>query len=123
MNVQQGMLETLYGTEFEMVVRPLNRGSATMLDDLHHFLERHRLFGVLLMPPVSENDTVAELCDSLVCSYVRMGSAALDTPLHIVGSTHREAVPDDTQSLLGAGQLRNGMGRGPRGHSSGRDQR
>src|SRR3546814_10539710 len=37
MNVQQGMLEALYGTEFEMVVRPLNRGSATMLDDLHHF--------------------------------------------------------------------------------------
>src|SRR3546814_20056131 len=42
MNVQQGMLEALYGTEFEMVVRQLNRGSATMLDDLHHFLESQR---------------------------------------------------------------------------------
>src|SRR3546814_8386304 len=40
MNVQQGMLEALYSTEFEMVVRPLNRGSATMLDDLPHFLEQ-----------------------------------------------------------------------------------
>src|SRR3546814_8791226 len=56
MNVQQGMLEALYGTEFEMVVRSLNSGSATMRDVLHHFLERQRLFGVLLLPPVSEND-------------------------------------------------------------------
>src|SRR3982750_3744337 len=46
MNVQQGMLEALYDTEFEMVVRPLNRGSATMLQDLRHFLERQRLFGL-----------------------------------------------------------------------------
>jgi len=51
MNVQQGMLEALHDTEFEMVVRPVDRGSATMLEDLRHFLERQRLFGVLLMPP------------------------------------------------------------------------
>jgi hypothetical protein len=57
MNVQQGMLEALHDTEFEMVVRPVDRGSATMLEDLRHFLERQRLFGVLLMPPISENDS------------------------------------------------------------------
>jgi LacI family transcriptional regulator len=34
MNVQQGMLEALRRSEFEMVVRPLDRGSATMLQDL-----------------------------------------------------------------------------------------
>ena len=34
MNVQQGMLEALHGTEFEMVVRPVDRGSATMLEDI-----------------------------------------------------------------------------------------
>src|ERR1700712_5198949 len=57
MNVQRGMLEALQGTEFELVVRPVDRGSATMLDDLRHFLERQRLFGVVLLPPISENDT------------------------------------------------------------------
>jgi len=62
MNVQQGMLEAIHDSEFEMVVRPVDRGSTTMLDDLRHFLERQRLFGVLLMPPISENDAVAKLC-------------------------------------------------------------
>jgi LacI family transcriptional regulator len=34
MNVQQGMLEAIHDSEFEMVVRPVDRGSATMLEDL-----------------------------------------------------------------------------------------
>eukprot|EP01037_Dinobryon_pediforme_P026499 gene26500-biopygen15807 len=62
MNVQQGILEALHGTEFELVVRPVDRGSATMLVDLRHFLERQRLFGLVLLPPISENDTIAKLC-------------------------------------------------------------
>ena len=123
MNVQQGMLEALYGTEFEMVVRPLNRGSATMLDDLRHFLERQRLFGVLLMPPISENDTVAELCDSIGCRYVRMGSAELDTPEHMVASNDREAVRDATRYLIAEGHRRIGLVLGPHGFRSAYERR
>src|SRR3546814_2671546 len=123
MNVQQGMLEALYGTEFEIVVLPLNRGSATMLYDLYHFRERQRLFGVLLMPPVSENDTVAELCDSIGCRYVRMGSAALDTPEHMVASNDREAVRAATQYLIGEGHRRIGLVLGPHGFRSARERR
>src|SRR3546814_8707192 len=88
-----------------------------MLDDLHHCLERQRLFGVLLMPPVSENDTVAELCDSIGCRYVRMGSAALDTPEHMVASNDREAVRAATQYLIGEGHRRIGLVLGPHGRS------
>ncbi|MCM8731681.1 LacI family DNA-binding transcriptional regulator [Hephaestia sp. GCM10023244] len=123
MNVQQGMLEALYGTEFEMVVRPLNRGSATMLDDLRHFLERQRLFGVLLMPPVSENDSVAKLCDSIGCRYVRMGSAELDTPEHMVASNDREAVHAATNYLITQGHRRIGLVLGPHGFRSALERR
>lgn len=123
MNVQQGMLEALHGTEFEMVVRPLNRGSATMLDDLRHFLERQRLFGVLLMPPVSENDTVAELCDAIGCRYVRMGSAMLDSDEHMVASNDREAVRAATDYLIGQGHRRIGLVSGPHGFRSARERR
>ncbi|HVF93432.1 MAG TPA: LacI family DNA-binding transcriptional regulator, partial [Sphingomonas sp.] len=123
MNVQQGMLEALRGTEFEMVVRPLDRGSATMLDDLRHFLERQRLFGVLLMPPVSENDSVAELCDAIGCRYVRMGSVALDAPEHMVASNDREAVRGATDYLLAQGHRRIGLIGGPHGFRSARERR
>jgi LacI family transcriptional regulator len=123
MNVQQGMLEALRGTEFEMVVRPLDRGSSTMLDDLRHFLERQRLFGVLLMPPVCENDTVARLCDQIGCRYVRMGSVTLDTPEHMVASNDREAVRGATEYLLSCGHRRIGLIAGPHGFRSARERR
>jgi len=123
MNVQQGMLEAIHDSEFEMVVRPLDRGSATMLEDLRHFLERQRLFGVLLMPPVSENDAVAKLCDDIGCRYVRMGSAELDAPEHMVASNDREAVREATQYLIAQGHKRIGLVAGPHGFRSARERR
>jgi LacI family transcriptional regulator len=123
MNVQQGMLEAIHDTEFEMVVRPVDRGSATMLEDLRHFLERQRLFGVLLMPPISENDAVAKLCTNIGCRYVRMGSAELDTAEHMVASNDREAVREATQYLIAQGHRRIGLIAGPHGFRSARERR
>jgi len=105
------------------VVRPLDRGSATMLDDLRHFLERQRLFGVLLMPPVSENDSVAKLCDSIGCRYVRMGSAVIDDTDHMVASNDREAVRTATEYLIEQGHRRIGLVAGPHGFRSARERR
>ena len=123
MNVQQGMLEALRGTEFEMVVRPVDRGSATMLDDLRHFLERQRLFGVLLMPPISENDSVARLCADIGCRYVRMGSAPLDKPENMVTSNDRQAVREATEHLIANGHRRIGLVAGPHGFRSALERR
>lgn len=123
MNVQHGMLEGLRGTEFEMVVRPLDRGSATMLDDLRHFLERQRLFGVLLMPPISENDSIARLCTEIGCRYVRMASALLDDAAHMVASNDREAVRDATRFLIDGGHRRIGLIGGPHGFLSAQERR
>lgn len=123
MNVQQGMLEGIHDTEFEMVVRPVDRGSATMLEDLRHFLERQRLYGVLLMPPISENDSVAQLCVDIGCRYVRMGSVTLDTPDRMVASNDREAVRGATDYLIAQGHRRIGLVGGPHGFRSASERR
>jgi LacI family transcriptional regulator len=123
MNVQQGILEALHGTEFELVVRPLDRGSATMLEDLRHFLERQRLFGLILLPPISENDSIAQLCSEIGCRYVRMGSAQLDDDDHMVASNDREAVRGATEYLIAQGHRRIGLVAGPHGFRSARERR
>ncbi len=123
LNVQQGILEALRDTEFELVVRPVDRGSPDMLTDLRHFLERQRLFGVLLMPPISENDSLARLCDEIGCRYVRMGSAQLDDPEHTVASNDREAVREATEYLIKAGHRRIGLVQGPHGFRSALERR
>jgi LacI family transcriptional regulator len=123
LNMQQGILEALQATEFEMVVRPVDRNSSMMLEDVRHFLERQRLFGVVILPPISENDALARLCDELDCRYVRMGSAQLDDPQHSMASNDREAVREATDVLIQRGHSLIGLIEGPDGFRSARERR
>jgi len=118
LNVQQGILEALRHTEFELIVRPVDRGSPTMIEDIRRFLERQRPYGVMLLPPISENDGLAELCVEIGCRYVRMGSAVLDEPEHMVASNDREAVREAVAFLVEAGHRHIGMVAGPKGFRS-----
>src|SRR3546814_12204565 len=52
-----------------------------------------------------------------------MGSAALDTPEHMVASNDREAVRAATQYLIGEGHRRIGLVLGPHGFRSARERR
>jgi LacI family transcriptional regulator len=123
LNMQQGILEALHGTDFELLVRPVDRGSATMLDDVRSFLVRQRLFGVVILPPISENNQLAKLCDEIGCRYVRMGSANLDDADHMVASNDRDAVADATRYLIAQGHRRIGLVAGPHGFRSARERR
>ena len=123
LNVQQGILRALRDTEFEMVVRPVDRGSVTMLADVRDFLARQRPFGVILLPPISENDQLAEVCKELGCRYVRMGSAQLDEPQNMVASNDRQAVAEATRYLIQQGHRRIGLITGPHGFRSAGERR
>ncbi len=123
LNVQQGILEALQGSDFAMVVKPVDRGSATMIDDVRHFLEQHRLYGVVILPPISENDALARLCDEIGCRYCRMGSAELDDPDHMVASNDREAVRAAAAYLIEEGHSLIGLVAGPHGFRSASERR
>lgn len=123
LNVQQGILEALKATEFELVVRPVDRRSAAMLDDVRDFLQRQRLFGVVLLPPISENDDLARLCDELGVRYARMGSAELDDPEHMVASNDRVAVREAAEYLIEQGHRLIGLIQGPEGFRSAAERR
>jgi LacI family transcriptional regulator len=123
LGVQQGILEALQGTEFELVVRPVDRRSPAMLDDIRDLLERQRLYGVVLLPPISENNKLAQLCKDLGVRYTRMGSAELDDPDHMVASNDREAVREATAYLIDQGHRLIGLVQGPEGFRSATERR
>ncbi|WP_298287744.1 LacI family DNA-binding transcriptional regulator [Novosphingobium sp.] len=118
LGVQQGILSAITNTEFALVVRPVNRRSPDMLDDVRSFLEQQRLYGVLLLPPISENDALADLCEELGVAWVRMGSVKLDEDQHMVASNDREAVAKAVAYLIGRGHRRIGFVAGPEGFRS-----
>jgi LacI family transcriptional regulator len=123
LNVQQGILEALHATDFGLVVRPVDRTSPLMLDDIRDFLERQRLFGVVLLPPISENDALARLCDEIGCRYARMGSAELDDDQHMVASNDRQAVREAVAYLIEHGHRAIGLIQGPHGFRSAAERR
>ena len=118
LNFQVGVLDAIRDTEFALVVRPVDRRSPQMLDDIRSFLETQRLFGVLILPPISENDDLARLCLEMGCGYVRMGSADLDDAEHLVQSNDRECVESVIDHLVGHGHRRIAIIQGPDGFRS-----
>ena len=118
LNFQVGVLDAIRETEFALVVRPVDRRSPHMLDDIRSFLETQRLFGVLILPPISENDDLARLCLEMGCGYVRMGSADLDDAEHLVQSNDRECVESVIDHLVGHGHHRIAIIQGPDGFRS-----
>ncbi|KHL24667.1 LacI family transcriptional regulator [Croceibacterium mercuriale] len=118
LNVQEGILDVIRDTDFALVVRPVDRHSPTLVEDCQRFIERQRLYGVLFLPPISENDDLAQMCAGLGCGYVRMGSAQLDEAAHAVGSNDREAVSGAVDHLVAQGHRRIGLILGPAGFRS-----
>ena len=123
LSMQRGVLEALHGTEFELVIRPVDRGSNQVMDDIRGFVSRQRLFGVVILPPMSENDALARMRDEEGCRYVRMGSAVLDDPEHMVASNDREAVAEAVRYLIAQGHRRIGLIAGPHGFRSAKERR
>src|SRR3546814_9488572 len=72
----------------------------------------------MLLPPISENDELAALCESLGVRYVRVGSALLDDARHCVSSNDREVVAEAVRKLIALGHRRIGFVRGPAGFRS-----
>ena len=100
------------------MVQPVNRSSPTLIEDMREFIVRQRLYGIVILPPISENDAVAKMCQEAGCRYVRMGSAVLDDRAHMVASNDRDAVRDATEYLIEQGHSRIAIVTGPQGFRS-----
>ena len=74
-NIQQGVLDCVRASGYELVVHPCDRTGPSFLDDVRSFVERQKLFGVVLIPPVSENEALAQLLRDIDCPYVRIAKS------------------------------------------------
>ncbi|QTC89457.1 LacI family DNA-binding transcriptional regulator [Brevundimonas pondensis] len=111
-NMQQGILDALKGSGLELVVHPCSRNSPTLLKDIRGFVERQRLFGVIMPPSVSEDDAVIELLRELDCPYVRIASLALDEPQNMVVTNDWIGAAEAARHLADLGHRRIALVRG-----------
>jgi LacI family transcriptional regulator len=83
-SMQQGILDAMRKSSFGLLVQPCDRASPTFLQDMRQFVERHKLFGVVLTPSVSEDDRLVHLLQEADCPCVRVASIALGSPASMV---------------------------------------
>lgn len=111
-NMQQGVLDALKSSGLELVVHPCSRNSPTLLEDIRGFVERQRLFGVIMPPSVSEDEAVIALLRELDCPYVRIASLALDEPRNMVVTNDWIGAAEAARHLAGLGHRRIALVRG-----------
>jgi len=123
-NIQEGILTALRGSDFELVVHPCDRRSEDFIPGVRRFIERQKLRGVITLPPISENDALAAAIGAAGCEYVRIAAAQLDEPSRMVVSNDRQAVTEVAEYLVSLGHRRIGFITGPSvGFRSARERR
>jgi len=117
-NMQQGILNGIAGSDHELVVHPCDRTSPDYVSRAQAFIERQKLFGVILTPSVSEDETMARMLREAGCRYVRIASVSLDEEEHMLVTHDRHGARLAAEHIAGLGHTRIGHITGRRGFRS-----
>jgi len=120
--VQRGVLSVCRGLGYELVVHPCDWRSDTLTADAVGFVNRSKLDGVIVLPPVSEDNDLAGAFRKAQVHYIRLASIALDTADRVVIANERSAVAEMAEYLVNLGHSRIGYIAGPEGSKSTRER-
>ena len=122
-NSQEGVLDALRGSGFELVVHPCDRLSEDFVPGVRRFVERQKLHGVILLPPVSEDQVLARTLEEIDCQFVRLASVRFDDTPRMIVSSDRDASAEAATYLEALGHRRIGFIAGPPHHRSAHERR
>ena len=121
-DVQRGVLSVCREFGYELVVHPCDMYSETLTEEAIGFVNRSKLDGVIILPPISENNDLAVVFGEANVNYVRLASIALDKSEHVVISNERSAAAAMADYLVELGHRRIGYIAGPKGMKSTRER-
>lgn len=105
-NMQRGILDGIEGSSLQLVLRPCDRTAPDYIDRLKEFVTRHKPFGLVLPPSISEDEDVIELLRAHDCTYVRIASAALDQRDRMITTQDDEGAAQAARHLAALGHKR-----------------
>lgn len=117
-NMQYGALDALRGSSFELIVHPCDRRSPDFISSVQQFVERQKLHGVILLPPISENAALLKMLEQVECPHVSLACVRIEEATHRVVSGDRDACAEAALHLATLGHKRIAVITGPEGHRS-----
>ena len=121
-DVQRGVLSVCREFGYELVVHPCDMKADSLIIEAVGFVNRSKLDGVIILPPISENNDLAGALGKANFNYVRLASIALDSADHVVISNERAAAAAMAEYLVKLGHTRIGYIAGPKGMKSTRER-
>jgi LacI family transcriptional regulator len=112
-DIQGGILEGMKHTSYQLVIRPCDRSSPTLHDDICEIVQHQKLFGVILTPSISEDDELIGRLRQLGCPYVRIAAVSLDTPENMIETHDYVGAAEAARHIAGLGHQRIAHIRGP----------
>ena len=117
-NMQRGILDALWTTDYQLVLHPVDRNSPTYMDTIRQFAMRHRPAGIIMPPSVSEDAKLCKMLEEMNCLYVRIASVDLDEPSKMIRSQDADGAAQAARHLAQLGHTRIAHIHGPRNFRS-----
>lgn len=108
---------------YELVVHPCDMSDPKLVDRAINFVSRAKIDGVILPPPLSENEDIANELEAYGVPFVRLAATQIDEPRRVVVSDERNGARQMTEHLIALGHRRIGYISGPKGLISTRERR
>ena len=112
-SMQSGVLEAVSGTPYEIVIRPCDRSSPTLYDEIEELVTHQKLFGVILTPSISEDDELIGRLRRIKCPYVRIAAVSLDSPENMIETHDYVGAAEAAKHISTLGHTRIAHIRGP----------
>ncbi|HEX5789345.1 MAG TPA: LacI family DNA-binding transcriptional regulator [Woeseiaceae bacterium] len=112
-DIQGGILEGMAGTPYQLVIRPCDRTSPTLYDDICDIVLHQKLFGVILTPSISEDDELIGRLRQIGCPYVRIAAVSLDSPENMIETHDYVGAAEAARHIAELGHQRIAHIRGP----------
>ncbi len=119
-DVQKGILSVCHDEGYDIVVHPCEIGSDMLLSDVRRFVNRSKVDGVIMLPPVSEIRELGKLLDDIGVPYVSFTSELSQQPWRLVVTNYVPAVTDMVNHLVELGHRDIGFISGPHDNLSSR---
>lgn len=104
-DMQHGLLEACKAQGYELLIHPINAKSTALLAEVLDLVERSRLAGLVLTPPISERLDIVAALDEKGIAYVRIisGSSSSAHPKNCILIDDYTAAFNITAHLLAQG--------------------
>jgi LacI family transcriptional regulator len=112
-SMQYGILDGLKDSGFELVVHPCDSKQTDYVASVTRFVKQQRLYGVIMIPRVSEDEALAEAMRELGVEYLRIASVPLDQAERMIVTNDRHAGREVARYFESLGHKHIGLINGP----------